>query len=109
MFAMFRGEPDRQDTVSSVDPSVSASGEAKSEKSSAPRKQLGKITLQVFRLPPLPGLKPEEMPQCIEECLRGMRHHAWHEHEYHEGVLTQEGGDCVVSRRPHASISGYSY
>lgn len=60
------------------------------------RPMIGKITLQIFRLPPLPGLKPEEMPQCIDEALRGMRHHAWHEHEYHEGILTQDGGDCSV-------------
>nr|XP_019048757.1 hypothetical protein I302_02531 [Kwoniella bestiolae CBS 10118]OCF27687.1 hypothetical protein I302_02531 [Kwoniella bestiolae CBS 10118] len=63
------------------------------------RKQLGKITLQIFRLPPIPGLKGDELPQCIDEALRGMRHHAWHEHEYHEGVLTQEGGDCTMPKR----------
>ncbi|OCF40741.1 hypothetical protein I317_05436 [Kwoniella heveanensis CBS 569] len=63
------------------------------------RKQLAKITLQIFRLPPIPGLAPEDLPQCIDECLRGMRHHAWHEHEYHEGILTQEGGDCTHPKR----------
>nr|XP_019014530.1 uncharacterized protein I206_00612 [Kwoniella pini CBS 10737]OCF53311.1 hypothetical protein I206_00612 [Kwoniella pini CBS 10737] len=63
------------------------------------RKQLAKITLQIFRLPPIPGLKGDELPQCIDEALRGMRHHAWHEHEYHEGVLTQEGGDCTMPKR----------
>lgn len=61
------------------------------------RKQVCKITLQIFRLPPLPGLTDEQLPQSIDECLRGMRHHAWHEHEYHQGILTQRGGDCVVS------------
>lgn len=63
----------------------------------AQRPMIGKITLQIFRLPPLPGLKQDDLPQCIDEALRGMRHHAWHEHEYHEGVLTQDGGDCSVS------------
>lgn len=61
------------------------------------RRQVCKITLQVFRLPPLPGLTDTQLPQSIDECLRGMRHHAWHEHEYHQGVMTQSGGDCVVS------------
>ena len=61
------------------------------------RRQVCKITLQVFRLPPLPGLTDAQLPQSIDECLRGMRHHAWHEHEYHQGVMTQNGGDCVVS------------
>ena len=86
MFAMFRGEPDR--TIGQQPPVQPPQNAA--------RKQIAKITLQIFRLPPIPGLKVEEMPQCIDECLRGIRHHAWHEHEYHEGVLTQEGGDCTV-------------
>lgn len=86
MFAMFKGEPDRPRDGGNTN--VPASG---------PRKQVAKVTLQVFRLPPLPGIKPEDLPQCIDECLRGMRHHAWHECEYHEGNLTQEGGDCTVS------------
>lgn len=87
MFAMFKGEPDR--------PREGARGAVPPN---TPRKQVAKVTLQVFRLPPLPGIKPDELPQCIDECLRGMRHHAWHECEYHEGNLTQEGGDCSVSR-----------
>lgn len=61
------------------------------------RKQVCKVTLQIFRLPALPGLTQEQLPQSIDECLRGMRHHAWHEHEYHEGLLTQKGGDSHVS------------
>lgn len=64
---------------------------------SAIKKQVCKITLQIFRLPPLPGLDQDQLPQSIDECLRGMRHHAWHEHEYHEGILTQKGGDSNVS------------
>ncbi|EIW73323.1 hypothetical protein TREMEDRAFT_73045 [Tremella mesenterica DSM 1558] len=87
MFAMFRGEPDRH------------IGPGQQQAQNAPRKQLAKITLQIFRLPPIPGLRPEELPQCIDDCLRGIRHHAWHEHEYHEGLLTQDGGDCTVPRR----------
>ena len=87
MFAMFKGEPDR--AVPGA-PSLNGGG--------GPRKQVAKITLQILRLPPIPGMKPDELPQCIDECLRGMRHHAWHEHEYHEGILTQEGGDCTVSQ-----------
>ena len=89
MFAMFKGEPDRVEAGSGVALPSTMNGQT--------RNQLAKITLQIFRLPPLPGLTADEMPTCINECLRGMRHHAWHEHEYHEGVLTQEGGDCTVS------------
>jgi serine/arginine repetitive matrix protein 2 len=71
------------------------------------RKQVCKITLQIFRLPPLPGLEPDQLPQSIDECLRGMRHHAWHGHEYHEGVLTQKGGDSNVSMIPAAVLPRY--
>lgn len=60
------------------------------------KRQVCKITLQMFRLPPLPGLDQDQLPQSIEECLRGMRHHAWHQHEYQDGTLTQRGGDCKV-------------
>ncbi|ORY25090.1 hypothetical protein BCR39DRAFT_309113 [Naematelia encephala] len=91
MFAMFKGEPDR----SSVAPEASGS-----------RKQVAKITLQIFRLPPLPGLKPEDLPGSIDECLRGIRHHAWHEHEYHEGILTQQGADCALPRRRMFKLIG---
>ena len=69
---------------------------------------IGKITLQIFRLPPLPGLSPDEMPQCIDEALRGMRHHAWHEHEYHEGILTQNGGDCSVSHTHYWTVMDFA-
>jgi hypothetical protein len=62
------------------------------------KKLLAKVTLQIFRLPPLPGLTHEQLPQSIDDCLRGMRHHTWHEQEHLEGTLTQRGGDCQVSR-----------
>lgn len=65
-------------------------------RSSGPRK-IGEIVLQMFRLPPLPGIAADELPQSLEECLRGMRHVSWHKITYHEGVLTQNGGDCKVT------------
>ncbi|KAK8845595.1 hypothetical protein IAR55_006311 [Kwoniella newhampshirensis] len=99
MFAMFKGEPDRRSTDASGRPASSAASASTTSTGGQARKQLAKVTLQIFRLPPIPGLEPDEMPQCIDECLRGMRHHAWHEHEYHEGVLTQEGGDCTHPKR----------
>lgn len=59
--------------------------------------QVGDIVLQIFRLPPLPGIPPEQLPQSLEECHRGLRHTAWHKNTYFEGTLTQNGGDCMVS------------
>ena len=58
---------------------------------------MGEIVLQIFRLPPLPGIEPDQLPQSLEDCHRGLRHINWHKVTYHEGVLTQNGGDCRVS------------
>lgn len=59
--------------------------------------QVGELVLQVFRLPPLPGIPPNDLPQSLEECHRGLRHTNWHKQTYFEGTLTQQGGDCMVS------------
>lgn len=59
-------------------------------------KQVGEIVLQLFRLPPISGIPSKELPQSLEECHRGLRHVQWHKITYHEGVLTQLGGDCTV-------------
>jgi len=61
--------------------------------------QIGEIVLQMFRLPPLPGIAPDQLPQSLEECHRGLRHINWHKVTYFEGTLTQSGGDCSVSGR----------
>lgn len=59
-------------------------------------RKIGDIVVQMFRLPPLPGVPADQLPQSLEECLRGMRHVSWHKIVYHEGILTQNGGDCKV-------------
>ena len=59
--------------------------------------QVGEIVLQIFRLPPLPGISSDQLPQSLEECHRGLRHINWHKVTYFEGILTQNGGDCNVS------------
>lgn len=58
--------------------------------------QIGELVLQLFRLPPLHGVPPAQLPQSLDECLRGLRHVSWHKVTYFEGTLTQNGGDCVV-------------
>jgi hypothetical protein len=58
--------------------------------------ELGEIVLQMFRLPPLPGVMSNQLPQSLDECHRGLRHVAWHKVTYFEGTLTQNGGDCAV-------------
>lgn len=59
--------------------------------------ELGEIVLQMFRLPSLPGVLSNQLPLSLDECLRGLRHVAWHKVTYFEGTLTQNGGDCTVS------------
>lgn len=59
--------------------------------------EVGEIVLQIFRLPPLPGIPQEQLPQSLEECHRGLRHINWHKVTYFQGTLTQSGGDCSVS------------
>lgn len=59
--------------------------------------QVGELVLQIFRLPPLPGIPQNQLPQSLEECHRGLRHTNWHKMTYFEGTLTQQGGDCTVS------------
>ncbi|KAI0918902.1 hypothetical protein AcV5_001963 [Taiwanofungus camphoratus] len=70
--------------------------------------QIGDIVLQIFRLPPLVGIPPKELPQSLEECHRGLRHVNWHKVTYFEGTLTQNGGDCMSWRRRHLRIIGAS-
>ncbi|KAL1736345.1 hypothetical protein EV714DRAFT_198625 [Schizophyllum commune] len=70
--------------------------------------QVGEIQLQVFRLPPLPGIPQNQMPQSLDECVRGLRHMHWHKVTYFEGTLTQNGGDCTSWRRRQFRVIGGS-
>ncbi|KAJ7729509.1 hypothetical protein DFH07DRAFT_781904 [Mycena maculata] len=68
--------------------------------------QVGELVLQMFRLPPLPGIPPDELPQSLEECHRGLRHINWHKVTYFQGTLTQNGGDCSTWRRRQLRVIG---
>ncbi|OCH87432.1 hypothetical protein OBBRIDRAFT_796201 [Obba rivulosa] len=79
----------------------------KNEWGAAPKTvQVGEIILQMFRLPALPGVPPDQLPQSLEECHRGLRHMNWHKVTYFEGTLTQSGGDCITWRRRHLRVIG---
>ncbi len=62
--------------------------------------EVGEVVLQLFRLPPLPGLPQDQLPQSLDECHRGLRHLNWHKATYFQGTLTQNGGDCNVCDFP---------
>ncbi|KAJ6497737.1 hypothetical protein C8R45DRAFT_1211571 [Mycena sanguinolenta] len=68
--------------------------------------QVGELVLQMFQLPPLPGIPPDELPQSLEECHRGLRHINWHKVTYFQGTLTQNGGDCSTWRRRQLRVIG---
>ncbi|KAF7375860.1 PH domain-containing protein [Mycena sanguinolenta] len=68
--------------------------------------QVGELVLQMFWLPPLPGVPPEELPQSLDECHRGLRHINWHKVTYFQGTLTQNGGDCSSWRRRQLRVIG---
>lgn len=68
--------------------------------------QVGEILLQMFRLPPLPGIPPDQLPQSLDDCHRGLRHINWHKVTYFQGTLTQSGGDCSTWRRRHLRVVG---
>ncbi|KAH0829203.1 hypothetical protein J3R83DRAFT_2763 [Lanmaoa asiatica] len=71
--------------------------------------ELGEIVLQMFRLPSLPGVLSSQLPLSLDECLRGLRHVAWHKVTYFEGTLTQNGGDCMVSTAASQCLSWISH
>ncbi|KAI0325319.1 hypothetical protein GY45DRAFT_1261096 [Cubamyces sp. BRFM 1775] len=74
--------------------------------SSAKAMEIGQIVLQLFRLPPLPGIPSDELPQSLEECHRGLSHVRWHKSTYHQGTLTQNGGDCSTWKRRRFRVVG---
>ncbi|KAJ7072601.1 hypothetical protein C8F01DRAFT_1104511 [Mycena amicta] len=70
--------------------------------------QVGELILHIFRLPPLSGAPQDQLPQSLDECLRGLRHINWHKVTYFQGTLTQNGGDCSSWRRRQLRVVGSS-
>jgi len=60
----------------------------------------GTLRLKLFYLPPMPSVPKKLLPENLGDCINGMKAAASKETEPRlEGVLTQLGGDCVVSIR----------
>lgn len=58
---------------------------------------LGGLTILIFRLPPIPGVPANDLPQSLDECDKGIRAAQFGDNTFMEGSLTQYGGDCSVS------------
>ncbi|KAI0782988.1 hypothetical protein C8Q75DRAFT_811215 [Abortiporus biennis] len=81
-------------------------GQKSDENGKLMQAEVGETLLQIFRLPPLPGIPNNKLPQSLEECHRGLRHMNWHKVTYYEGILTQCGGGCTSWRRRHFRVTG---
>lgn len=69
-------------------------------------KNIADIEIQLFHLPPLPRVSPNELPQSIEECLTGLEKAERYDRILYEGVLTQQGADCPTWRRRQMRLQG---
>ncbi|CAE6532022.1 unnamed protein product [Rhizoctonia solani] len=90
----------------SVRGGAGAGGGPGSMSAHASQRPIGELVLHIFRLPPLPGVPQETLPQSLEECHRGLSAVAWHKKIYYQGLLTQNGGDITSWRRRQFRIIG---
>ncbi len=58
----------------------------------------GVLRLKMFYLPPMPSIPRNAFPENLHECIKGMQIAAVKSDDVkYEGILTQLGGDCMVS------------
>lgn len=67
---------------------------------------VGKLELQLFYVPKPKGATDEEMPKSMGGAIREMAKAADVVEVVHEGHLSQQGGDCTVSRPSHTGFYG---
>lgn len=60
--------------------------------------KVGKLELQLLFVPKPKGAKDEEMPKSMNSCIREMKEAEAALARSHEGHLSQQGGDCPVSK-----------
>lgn len=63
-----------------------------------PPYKVGKLELQLLFVPKPKGSKDEDMPKSMNGCIREMQAAEATACRQHEGNLSQQGGDCPVSR-----------
>ena len=60
--------------------------------------KIGKLELQLFYVPKPKDAKDEEMPKSMNACIRELRETEAAAEKSWEGHLSQQGGDCPVSK-----------
>ncbi|KAH8096761.1 hypothetical protein BXZ70DRAFT_1009443 [Cristinia sonorae] len=81
-------------------------GQRKEVGGSVTNMKIGDLQLHLFRIPPLHGILPDDLPQSLDECGRGLRALDWFTQVFIEGTLTQCGGDCISWRRRYFRAQG---
>ena len=59
--------------------------------------RIGKLELQLLFVPKPKGAKDEDMPKSMNACIRELKEAEANSTKFHEGHLSQQGGDCPVS------------
>ncbi len=60
--------------------------------------KIGKLELQLLFVPKPPGAQESDLPKSLNACVRQMREAEINASRHWEGHLSQQGGDCPVSR-----------
>ena len=71
-----------------------------------PPYKIGKLELQLLYVPKPKGAKDEDMPKSMNACIRELKEAENTASKTWEGRLSQQGGDCPVSR-PRPNIMGF--
>jgi hypothetical protein len=69
---------------------------------------VGNLELQLLYVPKPRGTTDEDMPKSMSSAIREMKRASEVKDVVHEGHLSQQGGDCIVSRTPRPDNMNYS-
>ena len=64
-----------------------------------PPYRVGKLSLQLLYVPKPKSAKDEDMPKSMNACIRELKEAEEVKNQSWEGPLSQQGGDCPVSRQ----------
>jgi hypothetical protein len=65
---------------------------------------VGNLELQLLYVPKPRGATDDDMPKSMSSAIREMKRASEVKDVVHEGHLSQQGGDCIVSSSPRSSV-----